>query len=314
MKDHPHEVPSMTKRDFRNRRAFTLIELLVVIAIIGVLIALLLPAVQKVRESSNRISCANHLKQIGLAFHMHDSEHGYLPDGGGGWWQPRSKSDTGMPLIAPHQDWGWAYQILPYIEQGNIWTLSADTEVAKQAIPLYFCPTRRPPMVLPGVQSGMPDGPRGAIDYAGCGGTDGSFPGDYGGRNGLVVRRPDGLVQDPSPPVSLNNIPDGSSNTLMVGERNVNMAQLGQSWQWDENNGYIDGWDWDTIRWGFQTPAPDRHDSSYYDYRFGSSHPGGFNGLFGDGSVRRISYSVTLTVFQRICCRNDGQPVDLDEL
>jgi prepilin-type N-terminal cleavage/methylation domain-containing protein/prepilin-type processing-associated H-X9-DG protein len=298
----------------RNRLAFTLIELLVVIAIIGVLIALLLPAVQRVRESANRVKCANNLKQMGLACHLHNDVHGYLPDGGGNWWLPRSK-ENGIPLAAPKQDWGWAYQILPYIEQDNLWKLDKDTDVAAVAVPLYFCPSRRPPEVLPGVQSGMPDGPRGAIDYAGCGGTDpAEFPSDDGGRNGLLVHRPDGSITNPSPPVPLANVPDGTSNTLMLGERNVNMKHLGDSTQWDENNGYIDGWDWDTMRWGYEKPAPDRYDDSYYDTRFGSSHPGGFNGVFGDGSVRFIHYTVSLTVFQNICCRNDGQPVDLNDL
>ena len=176
----------------RGRRfAFTLIELLVVIALIGVLIALLLPAVQRVRESANRVTCANHLKQIGLACHLHTDVHSYLPDGGGGYWMPRTLKD-GLPLTAPHQDWGWAYQILPYIEQENLWRLPVDTDVAKVAVPLYFCPSRRPPQVLPGISSGMPDGPRGAIDYAGCGGTDGNFPSDNGGRNGLIIHRNDG--------------------------------------------------------------------------------------------------------------------------
>jgi hypothetical protein len=89
---------------------------------------------------------------------------------------------------------------------------------------------------------------------------------------------------------------------------------MNQSWQWDENNGYIDGWDWDTIRWGYQVPAPDRYDNSYYDLRFGSSHPTLLNAVFGDGSVRIIRYSVSLTVFQRACARNDGQPFSLDDL
>jgi prepilin-type processing-associated H-X9-DG protein len=231
----------------------------------------------------------------------------------------RSKSADGSPLIAPKQDWGWAYQILPYIEQDIVWRMPNDTDVAAQPIALYFCPSRRPIMywVLPGEQSGMPDGPRGQLDYAGCGGTDPiekQFPSKYAGRNGMMVRRPDGLVSDPSPSVTLATVPDGSTNTLMIGERNVNAAKLGDSSQWDENNGYFDGYDWDTIRWGIDPPAPDRFDNSIYDWRFGSRHPAGFNGLFGDGSVRLIGYNIVPETFRRLCCRDDGLPVSADGL
>src|SRR5262249_33067233 len=153
--------------------------------------------------------------------------------------------------------------------------------------------SRRPSTfwVMKGVQSGMPDGLRGQIDYAGSAGTDGNFPSDYGGPNGLIVRRPDGQATNPSPRVNLGRLPGGSSTTLRLGERNVNAAKLGDYSQYDENNGYIDGLDWDTMRWGYERPAPDRKDSSYYDRRFGSSHPAGFNAVLGDGSVRLISFN-----------------------
>src|SRR5713226_5137815 len=130
------------------RRGFTLIELLVVIAIIGVLIALLLPAVQKVRETGNRVVCTNNLKQIGLAFQNHHSILGIFPDGGERWDDLEPTRLNGGPVMAPMQYWGWAYQVLPYIEQKDVWVQSTGRAIRSTLIKAYFCPTRRAPMLV----------------------------------------------------------------------------------------------------------------------------------------------------------------------
>ena len=131
------------------RRAFTLVELLVVIAIIGVLVALLLPAVQAARESARRTQCSNHLKQIGLAFHNHEDSMLHLPTGGWGW-NYVGDPDGGFQ---ENQPGGWTYNILPWIEQNNLREIGLGSpgplkpaELARLVgtpIKFYHCPSRR---------------------------------------------------------------------------------------------------------------------------------------------------------------------------
>src|SRR5205807_5102327 len=112
---------AMRSKWLRLRLGFTLIELLVVIAIIGVLIALLLPAVQKVREAANRTQCANNLKQIGLAVHNFHDTYGAFPNNGNLWYTGISFDTTLAPQNSKYQQAGWGFQILPFIEQDNLY-------------------------------------------------------------------------------------------------------------------------------------------------------------------------------------------------
>lgn len=175
------------------RTAFTLVELLVVVLIITLLLFLLIPAIQRVRETANQLMCTNNLRTIGqaIALMTHDGKDP-LPTGGGDIFapngapnlpMPRSFSQAGLPLLRQNQDWSWAYQILPYLENEQLWKLQSsrspaisvsafqdvvsDVEIARTPISTYFCPTRRSPQTVMGPGQ---FGERAAIDYAANGG------------------------------------------------------------------------------------------------------------------------------------------------
>jgi prepilin-type N-terminal cleavage/methylation domain-containing protein/prepilin-type processing-associated H-X9-DG protein len=287
------------------RRGFTLIELLVVIAIIGVLIGLLLPAVQKVREAAARVSCANNLKQIGLAFHAHHDQHQFFPTGGWDWATPPTYVN-GTPAVGADQQAGWGFQILPFIEQTAVWkggsaTTDGDRALVAMATPIkiYFCPTRRSPQTV-------------TYSYPGyLGGVSAVHAlGDYAASNLDNT----GLVRQYKP-TRMADIADGTSNTLLVGDKRLNLARLGQD-QADDNEGYTCGWNEDTMRFTTQRPQPDFiGDPSLYGGKlFGSSHPGRFNVVLADGSVRMVSYGVSQPTFKALGDVADGQPINIDDL
>jgi prepilin-type N-terminal cleavage/methylation domain-containing protein/prepilin-type processing-associated H-X9-DG protein len=291
------------RRPVVGRRGFTLIELLVVIAIIATLIAMLLPAVQKVREAANRMHCQNNLKQIGLAFHSHHSAHRYFPTGG--WDEGFPTYVNGQPAVGALQKGGWAFQILPFLEQENVWRGGGATTdegrillAVATPIPLYFCPSRRPPQT---VTFADPDFLGGVTaTHALC---------DYAASN----KEKTGVVTEKLP-VRITDIADGASNTLMVAEKRMDLFSLGQR-QIDDDDGYAAGWSQDTIRHTDRPPAPDVNQGGLLagDRRFGSSHPGRFNAVLADGSVRPVSYAIDPTVFRLLGHKRDGQAINTDD-
>jgi prepilin-type N-terminal cleavage/methylation domain-containing protein len=285
------------------RRAFTLIELLVVIAIIAILIGLLLPAVQKVREAASRTQCTNNLKQLAIAFHMHHDTLGVLPSGGTGWWIPPTYNAPGQPAVGSAQQGGWGFQILPFIEQTAVWQGGGGTIAQCQinaigaGIKTFFCPSRGGVRILPSTGSWYGPGgsyPHAQTDYAASNGDNtGAVAYGYVGRK---------MVQ----------ITDGTANTLMLGDKRLDLAYLGQ-YMSDDNEGYTDGWDWDVERTVWGPPQPDAMLwTGNGGNLFGSSHTSGVSMAMCDGAVRFISYNISQQTFHSLGTYNGGEVIGPD--
>jgi prepilin-type N-terminal cleavage/methylation domain-containing protein/prepilin-type processing-associated H-X9-DG protein len=282
---------------------FTLIELLVVIAIFAVLLGLLLPAVQKVREAAARTRCGNHLKQIGIAINAHHDAFGFYPTGGLNHFAVSSGDPNNRA------EWSWAYWLLPFIEQRPLFDDLNRITIERTPISIYYCPSRRGAELFNNSAK---------IDYAGCAGTDGST-----GSNGFLVRgyHTRDECDDPNvlPPINVHQITDGTSNTLAVAEKQLNAEMFGQAI--DDNEAYVrPGWngDWEIYRIGGtanDVPQMDYRQagSTVATHRFGSAHSSGFNALFCDGSVRHIRYSVNAETWKHVVTRNGGDVINSND-
>ena len=317
--------------------AFTLVELLVVIAIIGILIALLLPAIQSAREAARRSECKNNLKQMGLAAQNHVSSHRSFPTGGWGWrWA--GDPDRGYKNDQPG---GWMYNILPWIEEdllrkkgkGLTGTAKNDAicDVISTVVKGYFCPSRRTAQTVdythptPYINATKP-----ALvarnDYVACGGTLGN------GRN------PQGPTTLPAPAtwvdvdpatnksysasgitfsgsmITIRQVRDGTSKTILYGEKFMDIDTLDTSSD-SNDQGWNLGWDWDIARWTHTPPQMDIRCNavaatiSANGQLFGAPHPGGCNLVMADGSVHSVAYEIEDAIFENLGDRNDGKTI-----
>lgn len=318
---------------FRVRRAFTLVELLVVIAIIGVLVALLLPAVQTAREAARRTRCQNNLKQIGLAVHSHHDVLGEMPRG-----------------MSPITGMSWHVHILPYIEQTALFT-SMDTTTANgqhgftnrnnphglTIVPAYqctSCPFKRQPMNAPHHTNGPSDlipantgeppaiphyygvnGPRGAVGTVGA--TGGSnYPTGTRTHEGVPAATSGIFQRDEM--IRMARITDGLSNTMMIAEMSWVAPVFGTRYRsWIRGGDevvnpayYVSG---RNVTNPINGMLKANFISPYNDMPFGSMHPGGMNACFGDGSVRYMQQNVSMSTYRAIASRDIGESEALND-
>ena len=278
------------------RRGFTLIELLVVIAIIAVLIGLLLPAVQQVREAASRLKCQNNLKQIGLAFHNYAGINGAFPPG---------YRSPGLSV-----GWGWAAFLLPELEQqplyaqlglptsvfGNGANPAPATPLTQTPLAMFVCPSDTGPALNPYRRY------HAKSNYRGICGPNVPFVFlanyDYGGV----------LFHNSS--VRITAITDGTLNTLAIGECRLDEAngKVGAIWAGmdDSSTGTF------FVSEVFWSVGPGYELNGTGGQSFSSNHGSGVSFAFCDGSVRFINQSISMTAIQILCGRADGQVVPAD--
>jgi prepilin-type N-terminal cleavage/methylation domain-containing protein/prepilin-type processing-associated H-X9-DG protein len=342
--------------DSMNRKSdklgFTLVELLVVITIIGILIALLLPAVQAAREAARLVQCANNLKQMALACLQHEEANKFLPSGG--WcWTWAGDPDRGY---GKRQPGGWHFSILPYMGLDNLHDMGlgknyAGMELtAQESVSTFICPTRRPVIAYPYPHGTnfvqFPTHPTviGRSDYAansGDGPVDAVNPTIAAGSNADYYAtgdamsdaqwnstwypsgtHPTGVIFRRSE-IKIVQITDGASNTYLLGERYCWPDHYYDGVDFADDQGWTEGYDYDTNRWvqigllsnpnSFLQPM---QDTPGYDdgVRFGSAHATGLNMAFCDGAVQQVSYAIDSQTHRLLGNREDGQPVDAKRL
>ncbi len=319
----------MSHRD-AGSRGFTLIELLVVMAVIGILVALLLPAVQQAREAARATQCRNNLKQLGLALHNYHDAHRVFPPAAIAT-RPQVSfticSGPPTPWVKAYDLWdeatagpgfhgtSWLLLILPYIDQANIYnqwnfetSVLGNTPAAQTNIPTLYCPSRRSEVRGEDMPIMFQNWTSGGTDYGGCaGGCNGfhdcdaheTFNVSNGSRCGGPLRGP--FATNDS--VDLGDMTDGSSNTIMTGElQRLNGPGI---WQYSQ-----DGWAVGGVATLFTTCANSitscKGPNSGFFEDAGSEHASGAHVGMADGSVRFISETMNLSVLKALGTINYG--------
>jgi prepilin-type N-terminal cleavage/methylation domain-containing protein/prepilin-type processing-associated H-X9-DG protein len=311
---------SALPRIFRRRRGMTLIELLVVIAIIAVLIGLLLPAVQKVREAANRMKCSNNLKQLGLALLQYENAHGKFPPGQveGPFPEAGVKQEVGH---------GWGPFILPYIEQEALagqyrWDLGMadplNQPVVDKLLKVFQCPSAPPDRFMTFGVFAAYGGKAACGDYAPTWSVDPALvaqklivqPADY---RGVLVQCSFRL---PNRMTRVTDITDGTSNTLLLtedagrpvlwraGRQGPDQTVIGGPWAAYYSGFVLRGSTAD----GTSSPGPCAINCTN-DHEVYSFHPGGANAVFGDGSVHFLNAGINIRILAALVTRAGGEVV-----
>jgi prepilin-type N-terminal cleavage/methylation domain-containing protein/prepilin-type processing-associated H-X9-DG protein len=323
----------------RQRRAFTLVELLVVIAIIGVLMGLLLPAVQKTREAANRIKCKNNLRQIGLALHNYHDRAGVLPSGYVSKLGPNGPADDRGP------GWGWATFILPELEQDSLYrqirleldiTHPANADARVQNLTIFRCPSDEivDPFVVDARNDPTPDYSTPLMDANGNAVyvAHGNYVGIFG--NPEITVDPGFILNTPArniahrgvfyrnSKVRITDVTDGTSSTLCVGERSSNLAKC--TWTGAVTGGQVPPRIPDVYNFGPEgapvlvlghtgdaSDAPPHTPNSPVNHvdDFWSKHVQGVNFLFVDGSVRNIGNNINPRDWWALGTRAGGEVI-----
>ncbi|GBD35469.1 hypothetical protein HRbin36_00581 [bacterium HR36] len=331
---------------YGTRRGFARADLLVLVVVALVLLALLAPLLARAQQTADAMRCANNLSEIALAFHNLHNDYNIFATGGGHAAQGRAyrlgnKFERHPPLGGvlapgadavppPYQEWGWAYQILPYIEHLQVWKSPKDDDIRQTPISVYFCRLRRKPSLNEKNAKGLQ---MAGIDYGGNGGITGpvkavqrltprSYSPPYGDytATGLVIRS-SSWYPEKGPrlrSVSLDGgVPDGTSNTILLAHKRMQLDKVNKNPANDDWS-FVDGWGEDTIvRYHPEDaklqPQQDNRDP-VPEFAMGSAHPQAMPVVFTDRSVRRIRYTAKPETLAAAMIRDDGVGFDLKDL